>query len=68
MPILGYFCDKVFLAEVFLLELWLQWLDDEEQAARTDDSLNAIFALYALAVADYLCIKTFSKGILTYSP
>jgi len=50
-----------FLVDVHLLELWLQWLDDEEQAANTDDSLNVILALYDLAVADYLCIKAFLK-------
>jgi len=44
-----------------ILELWLQWLDDEEEAANTDDSLNTILALYDLAVADYLCIMAFVK-------
>lgn len=66
-PFLAAFAIKYSLLRS-LLELWLQWLDDEEQAASTDDSLNAIFALYVLAVADYLCIKAFSKGNLTYSP
>jgi hypothetical protein len=43
------------------LELWLQWLDDEEPAADSDDSVNAIFDLYELAVSDYLC-KTAVKA------
>ena len=50
---------KLSLLTVLLIDLWLQWLDDEEQAANTNDSLNSILALYDLAVSDYLCRMTF---------
>ena len=59
---------KVSLLTVLLIDLWLQWLDDEEQAANTNDSLNSILALYDLAVSDYLCRMTFLKHVLTDSP
>jgi len=52
---------KVFLLTVVLIDLWLQWFDDEEQVAKTDDSLNSVFALYDLAVSDYLCRMAFPK-------
>lgn len=52
---------KVSLLTVLLIDLWLQWLDDEEQAANTNDSVNSILALYDLAVSDYLCRMTFLK-------
>jgi hypothetical protein len=52
---------KVSLLTVLLIDLWLQWLDDEERAANTNDSLNSILALYDLAVSDYLCRMNFLK-------
>jgi hypothetical protein len=39
-----------------LLELWLQWLDDEEQTALTQDNAIAVYELYGRAVQDYICI------------
>jgi hypothetical protein len=33
----------------------MQWLDDEEQVAESDEDVQAILQLYDLAVTDYLC-------------
>ena len=35
----------------------MQWLDDEEQVAESDEDVQAILQLYDLAVTDYLSVK-----------
>lgn len=42
-------------ALITLLELWIQWLDDEEQVAESAEQIENIRDLYDLAVTDYLC-------------
>ena len=39
----------------FLIDLWLQWLEDEELAADGEEAVRAILDLYDHAVSDYLC-------------
>lgn len=40
---------------MFLIDLWLQWLEDEELAADNEEAVRAILDLYDHAVSDYLC-------------
>lgn len=42
-------------ALINLLELWIRWLDDEEQVAESAEEIENIRDLYDLAVTDYLC-------------
>ena len=44
----------------FSLDLWLQWLDDEEQTADSQETVYGVYELYARAVSDYLCIAPLS--------
>jgi hypothetical protein len=58
----GMFCHWTVLNWI---ELWVQWLEDEEKSATSSDDLLGVLNLYEQAQQDYLC--TNSRRPLTHS-
>jgi len=47
-------------------DLWMQWLEDEEQLADSQETLHDVLRLYDRAVSDYLCnILFINAGLIT---
>jgi hypothetical protein len=55
----------LYLMTVFFLifplpDVWLQWLEDEQQAASSREEKDEVLKLYAKAVKDYRCAPSTS--------